>query len=411
MLAQAKNDSQTLTSSLLPTVNSAALLRVTAQSRLPLQLPAKKHSCLGAGNRAGLIMQADNVPGGASIAPTHGADVASATTVLKKRRLEPTPIYDEGAPSKQRRGRTMGCTVNMSHTAGAGICKAGCASYDASGAAPSVCMDAVHQEGPTAATGIAMHGSSEDVAPLPVPEPPQPGEGRIEEWMQNNPDRPRLPGGSGEDVRMHDGDDHVHLPPDVACLSNRPVSCPRIMTRQPWRRKDTQPQNSLVSDWQKPASGDLTKQSPSLTDWLVEQQNGKENKRPPADKPSPLVSQSDLCPSPLLFRCEWQCSFPMQVNPTAFSDVIFVLFAFGSSFVWATACSITEKQEIKIKIQHGDDFVSCLHPTWSNNEFFCIGFHLLATGAIVSRAIYQSRRATSVSWYRSLQEPWHGQWT
>ena len=300
-LADAKSDSKILTTSLLPAVNSAALQRMTGQGKLPLQLPTKKIGQAVGSNVA--VAKGYAAVGGPLAAATtvEGSDLIPVAA--KKRRLQPVPIDDQDVPSKQLRTSAVVNLGNAAHGVAHDVCMADCAPADPHGSAPPATRTAaVDQAFALAADGSTrVSGGDAVITPLAVPRPPQPGQGGMEEWMRDNPDRPRLPGGSGDDFCAHDRY-HELLTSVTTVRHCRSLPSPpsRIMSRQTWRRKDLK--QSLDPFNLKAGLKKLPQQTCEHAD-LMEQAVGKENKGPFA-KAMPAGSPREKISSPLLPRCE-----------------------------------------------------------------------------------------------------------
>eukprot|EP00892_Ulva_mutabilis_P003191 jgi/Ulvmu1/12873/UM098_0061.1 len=326
-VTDAKHGSKALSSAQLPAVNSAALHRATGQGTLPLQLPGKKLPSPKSDAGAFSAMQLDSETKATLCTPESSAAAAPASFAVKKRRLQPIPADDQATPLKHQCMAAVECTGNAAviraNAAANGGSMTACASIGSLGCAPSNAGTASGHDvdPPTAATDTATHGRNEAGMPVPLPQPPQPGEGGIAEWMRDNPDRPRLPGGSSNTFKAHEGSYRRCPPMETGHAGNSPAAATRVMTRQPWRRTCVQRQKAQGSSGLRPGPGDLEKEVPGTNGQIVGPNSGKENKCPSKCDLSPYLSPLHQHPSPLLPRVNCTAKRQLQSKGPAVLDL------------------------------------------------------------------------------------------
>lgn len=302
-LAAAMKKPEDVACPLVPAVNSAALQRLTGDRKLPLQLSVEACSLTTAqaeppkssNEAASLDSEALLCFGG-----------ANTPLVSKKRRLQATPVEDLPVPSKQL------CT-DATARGDAGATPADGPPYvdtRLADVAPSSTIAAsvsdvrmtVSCQPSEAATASCDESHATQNDALVVPRPPQPGQGGMEEWMRDNPDRPRLPGGS-DDACVDRGDRQYLSPIASSRIGSHQMPPGAVMTRQPWRHRKPQLQHSSP-DRHQSDSGILVKGTIDCVKALVERNVGKENKGPCVKEGSPCMSHKRRHVSPVLNRWE-----------------------------------------------------------------------------------------------------------
>lgn len=302
-LAATAKEPKDLAFPLVAAVNSAALQRLTGRCKFPLQLSTQ--SCSLTAVKAG--------------PPNHGKESASLDTeallcfgaantplVPKKRRLQPTPVDDLPVPSKQV------CTDAIARSCAGATPADGSVDGDIRMAdvAPSSTIAASVSDMRVAVdyhpiATAAMMSAYEDRATqngaLAAPLPPQPGQGGMDEWMRDNPDRPRLPGGS-DDACVNRRDPPTLSPIASARISSHQQPSGAVMTRQPWRHIKTKPQRSPPDGLHESDSGVLIKGAIDRAKPLLERSFGKENEGPGLKGVWPCTSHQRRHVSPVLNR-------------------------------------------------------------------------------------------------------------
>lgn len=221
----------------------------------------------------------------------------------KKRRLQPICVQDQAASSKQV------CTGAADQSG-----KAGSDMLETYSSAPDrmphlfssetqdcamPLMGACTVSQPSLASAVACNLRQTRVnSHAPAAQQPQPGQGDMEAWMRENPDRPRLPGG-GDDVL----DDRPLARADHTCDPNLMKPPAPAIARQPWRRKQSKDRGQASSLGKSALSVcALEEGSARSCSSLSYSTCGKENEGPCASLRVPHVSPENIPSSPERFR-------------------------------------------------------------------------------------------------------------